>query len=68
MDCTAPYDDLTWVSYQFDATVTQFGRYIENKLEEVDKKGKRLHRLDVLLGKPQYDQLDLNVPDGVIDI
>lgn len=30
-----------WAAYQFDQAVSIFGQYVEGKLEERDKKGKR---------------------------
>lgn len=43
-----PYDE--WTPFQFDAAVSYFGVWVENKLNQFDKKsGKPLHKLEDLL-------------------
>jgi hypothetical protein len=49
--------DDTWTALQFDNAVTLFGRFIENKLEETDSKGKYVNKLsDLLDDKPRTIQ------------
>lgn len=38
-----------WAGYQFDNAVTYFGSYIENKLAELNKDGKPVHKLEDFL-------------------
>lgn len=35
-----------WLAYQFDEAVFRYGRWVENKLAEVDKKGKPKYTID----------------------
>lgn len=35
-----------WLAYQFDEAVFMYGRWVENKLAEVDKKGKPKYTID----------------------
>lgn len=35
-----------WTAYQIDNAVTYFGAYIENKLAEMDDKGKPINKLE----------------------
>jgi hypothetical protein len=43
-----------WAAYCVDNLVVTFGRYIENKLSETDKKGKHTYKLsDLLAEKPK---------------
>jgi len=41
-----------WTAYQFDSAVLTFGRWVENRLAERDKKGKPKHRIQDLLREP----------------
>ncbi len=41
----APTD---WCGWQFDTTVLLFGRWVESKLQERDKKGRPVHTLKEL--------------------
>lgn len=45
--------DDDWAAYQFDQAVMFVGRYIHNKLNELDKTGKPLYDIDDLLGDKQ---------------
>lgn len=44
---TKPRD--RWLAYQFDAAIALWGRWVDNKLEATDSKGKPKHTLDALL-------------------
>ena len=44
-----------WTCYQFDQAIVWLGRYVENKLHELDDDGKPLYTLAQLLGdKPVW--------------
>lgn len=38
-----------WLAYQFDEAVFQYGRWVENKLAEVDSKGKPKYSIEDVL-------------------
>ena len=42
-------DGGSWAAYQFDGATLMLGRWVEAKLEETDKQGKRIHRIQDLL-------------------
>jgi hypothetical protein len=42
-------DPTDWTAWQFDATVLMFGRWVEAKLNERDKQGKPVNRMETLL-------------------
>ncbi len=43
----------TWLAYDFDNAVFVYGRWVNNKRQETDKKGKPLYAIeDILSGKP----------------
>lgn len=42
-----------WTALQFDSAVMVFGRHVTNRLNEVDRDGKPLYRLDRLLDMPK---------------
>lgn len=46
-------DPLSWEGYQLDLCALQVGRYIENKLNERDDKGKPVHTLAKLLDEEE---------------
>lgn len=60
---TSPSDvigiDDTWWRYQFDRAVFVFGRIVTNRLDERDKKGRRVHTLQEALGYPKEDELTI---------
>jgi hypothetical protein len=39
-----------WLAWQFDNAVFTFGRWVDSKLNERDKKGKPKHKIEALLG------------------
>jgi hypothetical protein len=39
----------SWLAYQIDVVTLRLGTWVEGKLEERDKEGKRIHTLDELL-------------------
>jgi len=48
--------DGWWESLQFDRAVTYAGRFIENKLNELDSKGNHTHTMEELLGENTNNQ------------
>jgi hypothetical protein len=57
-----------WAAYQFDQAVMFVGRYIHNKLNELDKNGKPLYDIEDLLGDKQSDNPadDLKHIQGIV--
>lgn len=53
--------DPFYTAFLFDHAVTWFGRYIESKLSEHDKKGKPLNTLDELLQDTGPDDTIMNI-------
>lgn len=52
--------DGWWAAYCFDDAVTYVGRWIEAKMSELDKRGKRLHELaDLLQDTPHSIEIEL---------
>lgn len=49
-----------WTCLQFDMAVVWFGRYVENKLNELDSKGRHVYTIDELLDEDatSLDQFD----------
>lgn len=47
----------TWDAYQFDAALCRFGIWIDNKLAELDSKGRPLHTLKSLLSAAPGEEL-----------
>lgn len=42
-----------WLAYEFDNAVFMYGRWVNNKRQETDKKGRPLYSIeDILSGKP----------------
>jgi len=52
---TFGWDDY-WACLQFDMAVTHFGTLIENKLNEVDGKGKAIYKIEQILWDPEEDK------------
>lgn len=53
--CAEKYGDAGfgwWAGYQFDNAVLHFGRYVENRLMEMDQQGKPRYTLAQLLNPP----------------
>lgn len=46
----------SWAAYQLDVATLQVGRWIEGRLEERDKKGQRIYRLETLLDDEVVEQ------------
>lgn len=53
-----------WASYQFDNAVIWFGSYIENKLTEMDDKGKPVWKLDDFLEDNEGKRIDRSLEDA----
>lgn len=53
-----------WPGYQLDNAVTYFGAYIENKLAELDKDGKPIHKLEDFLEDDMKKLIDRSLAEA----
>jgi hypothetical protein len=63
--------DGWWEAFQLDKAVSWFGRYVENKLNETDSRGRSRYTLDEILGtdasNAQKGLAELGAAFGVIN-
>lgn len=53
-----------WAAYQFDNAVTFFGTYIENRLNELDKEGKPIYKLEDFLEDDEKRRIDQSLEEA----